>query len=64
MDADPLFVNQGGGNYRLGSSSPARGAGTDYLNLLGGGTNASINYGPYISANQTDQIGIRANPPY
>ena len=64
VDDDPEFENELGGDYRLAAGSPALDAGTDYLNLLGGGTSAAINYGPYILSDQSDEIGIRTSPDY
>lgn len=63
-ESDPLFVDEVGGDYHLDTGSPALNAGTDYLNLLGGGTAGLINYGTYILAGQTDEIGIQATPSY
>jgi hypothetical protein len=59
--ADPLFVSQvmGADLGKLQALSPARNAGVDLLNLLGGGTSAPINIGAFITAGMTDVIGIR-----
>ena len=59
QEANPLLTNAAGGNYTLGGSSPCLNAGVDYKNLLGGGTSATINQGAYISAGQTEVIGVR-----
>ena len=56
--SNPLFISAGAGNVKLGGSSPCLNAGVDYKNLLGGGTSAPINQGAYISAGQTEVIGI------
>jgi hypothetical protein len=68
VDADPLLADPANGDYRLSDStqsigsgdSPCLGQGEDVLNLLGGGTSASINIGPYVRSDQSDIIGIRA----
>lgn len=52
---DPEFV--GGGDYSLSPGSPCEDAGLDVLNLLGGGTSASINMGCHIGDGRT--IGRR-----
>lgn len=62
-ESDPTFVTNGS-DFTLDTGSPALNAGTDTLNLLGGGTGAAINYGCYILAGQTDEIGVRATPTY
>jgi hypothetical protein len=70
VNDDPLLADPAGGDYRLSDStrsigsgdSPCLGKGEDVLNLLGGGTSASINMGPYIAADQSDVIGIRPAP--
>ena len=64
---NPLFANVGSNDYRLSDSSQSIGsgdsayldAGVDVLNLLGGGTSASINIGAFILSDQTDVIGRR-----
>jgi len=64
VDDDPEFVNKATGNYKLDTGSPALGAGTDYLSLLGGDVGAAVNYGPYVLADQSDEIGVRTDPSY
>lgn len=61
-EANPLYVSTTVGSADLGklqAGSPARNFGVDVLNLLGGGTSATINAGAYITSGMTDQIGIR-----
>jgi hypothetical protein len=58
-DTDPLFADAENGDFRLESGSPYRNAATDYLNLLGNGTNGPINIGAYITSDMSDQIGRR-----
>ncbi len=51
--ADPLFVNESSGNYRLQTGSPARNAGVDVLDLNGNGSRTdSITLGAYITGNE------------
>ena len=54
--ADPLFVDAANGDYRLAAGSPAVNAGSDIFGIAGGG---SINMGCYISADQSEQFGVR-----
>lgn len=57
---DPLFVNAAGGNFRLQTSSSARNAGRDILDLNGNGsTTDSITLGAYITGNEI--IGISSS---
>lgn len=62
QQASPGFV--GGGDYTLDTGSNCLNAGQDILDLLGGGTSASINQGCYILADQSDEIGPRTEPNY
>lgn len=55
INADPLFVTPGS-DFRLQAGSPCLNAGSDVLGLAGGG---AINIGAYITAGQTDVIGVR-----
>lgn len=55
----PSFVDAANSDFRLQAGSAYRNAGTDYLDLLGTGTSASINLGAYITSDMTDQIGKR-----
>lgn len=57
VDADPLYVNPGNGDLTLQTSSPCLNLGRDLLGLLGSDTNALINGGAYIKADQSDAIG-------
>jgi hypothetical protein len=51
--ADPLFVDEGGGNYRLQAGSPARNAGVDRLDLNGNGSTTDlIPAGAYITGSE------------
>ena len=59
QETNPLLTNPGSGDYTLGGSSPCLDAGVDFKNLLGGGTSATINQGAYITAGQTEVIGVR-----
>lgn len=61
-EASPLYVSSTLGDAdlaKLQAGSPARNAGVDFLDLLGGGTSAPINMGAFITANMSDVIGIR-----
>jgi hypothetical protein len=53
------FMDAANDDFRLDTGSIALNGGTDFLNLLGGGTSAPINCGAYILADQSDQIGRR-----
>jgi hypothetical protein len=57
---DPQLVSPATGDFRLATGAGARNFGTDVLNLLGNGTSSPINCGAYITAGQTDQIGVRS----
>jgi hypothetical protein len=60
--ADPLLLSTELGNANLGKlagSSPARLWGIDLLNLRNLGVSAPINAGAFITADMSDQIGIR-----
>ncbi len=59
-DADPLFQNASALDFRLGSGSPASGAGTDVLNLTGSGAGATINMGAYVTGDEI--IGVTTAP--
>ncbi|MCG7904619.1 MAG: right-handed parallel beta-helix repeat-containing protein [Candidatus Thiodiazotropha weberae] len=67
LNSDPLVVDAANDDFRISESSqsigtgdsPCLDAGVDILDLLGGGTSASINMGPYITADQSDVIGPR-----
>ena len=51
--ADPLFVNDTGGNYRLQAASPARNAGVDRLDLnANGSTSDLVPLGAYITGSE------------
>jgi nitrous oxidase accessory protein NosD len=57
LNANPLYVNGSGYDYRLQASSPARNAGRDFLDLDGdGGTGDAITMGAYITGNEV--IGL------
>jgi hypothetical protein len=60
LTSDPLFVNSSANDFRLQAGSPLRSFGTDFLSLLGGSSSASINVGPYITSDMSDQIGPRS----
>ncbi len=62
--ADPLFVNEAGGNFRLQAGSPARSVGVDVLDLNdNGATNDVINLGAYITGNEVIGPGDPADAP-
>ena len=56
-EQNPLFTNAAGNDFTLQGSSPALTLGTDYLNLHGGGTSATIPAGCYTG--QSDVMGRR-----
>jgi hypothetical protein len=58
IDADPLYTDEAAGDFTLQSGSPCLGAGQDRAQLLGGLATASINMGAYITANQTETVGV------
>lgn len=58
---DPLFEDPDADDWRLQVGSPCRNAGTDYLNLKGGGTGAAIHLGPYITDDMSDRFGCRTD---
>ncbi|MBM0107384.1 hypothetical protein JM946_21810 [Steroidobacter sp. S1-65] len=62
---DPLLVSTTWGSPDFGKlqiTSNERNAGIDVLDLQNGGTEASINRGCFITADMSDQIGVRALP--
>jgi len=62
--ADPLFVNEAGGNYRLQAGSPARNAGADLLDLNGNGSATDlIHLGAYITGNEVIGRDGGGSPP-
>jgi hypothetical protein len=63
LSSSPQLVSSTWGSAdlgKLGASSPARLAGVDLLNLRGLGTSAQINIGAFITADNSDVLGIRA----
>jgi len=60
IETDPSFVNYAGSNFKLNAGSPCLGTGYDILNLAGGGVGGAINRGAYITAGQTETIGIES----
>ena len=62
--ADPLFVNEASGNYRLQAASPARNAGVDRLDLnASGSTSDLVPLGAYITGNETIGRGTESTTP-
>lgn len=61
-DANPMFVNAGGEDFRLQANSPARNIGIDILDLnRNGNTTDTITLGAYITGNEV--IGPTTAPP-
>lgn len=58
FSADPQLTDPANGDFTLQAGSPCVDAGVDVLNLLGGGTSASINMGAHIGLG--DEFGVRA----
>jgi hypothetical protein len=59
LTSTPGFENIASDDIRPASGSALLGAGTDYLDLLGGGTSAAINIGAVILADRSDVFGPR-----
>lgn len=54
MEADPLFANVGGRDFRLQAGSPAHSRGVDFLDLnANGNTSEVINAGAYVTGSET-----------
>jgi hypothetical protein len=59
LTSDPMFNDPDNDDFTLDADSPARLAGRDVMQLLGGAASASINMGAYITSDMSDEIGIR-----
>lgn len=64
VNADPLLVDVGGGDYRLGASSPARNLGIDIGDLDGDtATDDAVHAGAYLTGNEIIGLDDGAAPP-
>jgi hypothetical protein len=57
---NPNFVDAAAGDFHLQAGSAALTLGRDYLNLLGGGTSATIPVGAYVTGSETIGAGAGA----